>query len=495
MPGTQVQELASIGTMTGGDKLVGERVTGTTVRITFPSDIIYDTDFPADGFCYRLNEGQYGNRTLTGTSNRLTVTNGNGSGGNPVFDISTSYVGQATITTLGTVTTGTWNATVLGLTYGGTGAALTASNGGIVYSNASTLAVLSGTATASKVLMSGASTAPTWSVPTFPNGSFTSRKIIISDGTNWVASTETYALPGASGRVMQSNGTNWTSSTAKLPTTSGTALHYLISDGTDWVTSTAAMSDTPGTAGKVLVSDGTNWITSTPTFPNSSATTRKIIVSDGTNWTASTETYAVPGTSGKVMQSDGTNWTSATPTGTGTPVLATSPTLVTPVLGAATATTLAFSPTTGGIIGTTTNDDANAGNQGEMISSTLLLASTISLTTNVVVDIVSISLTAGDWDVWGCGVFVTGATTNISDARICISNVSATFKTVGGTTYPATIQQFTPYVPGSTTFCFGTGTVGRISLASTTTIYLVARGTFTVSTLSAHGSIQARRRR
>ncbi len=92
----------------------------------------------------------------------------------------------------------------------------------------------------------------------------------------------------------------------------------------------------------MLVSDGTNWITSTPTFPNASATTRKIIVSDGTNWTASTETYAVPSTSGKIMQSDGTNWTSATPTGTGTPVLATSPTLITPVLGVAAATSINF---------------------------------------------------------------------------------------------------------------------------------------------------------
>src|SRR6185312_7050733 len=44
-------------------------------------------------------------------------------------------------------------------------------------------------------------------------------------------------------------------------------------------------------------------------------------------------------------------------TGTGSNVLATSPTLVTPTLGAATATTVAFSPTTGGIIGTATNDN------------------------------------------------------------------------------------------------------------------------------------------
>lgn len=49
------------------------------------------------------------------------------------------------------------------------------------------------------------------STPTFPNASATSRKIIVSDGTNWVASTETWATPGTSGNVLTSDGTNWTS--------------------------------------------------------------------------------------------------------------------------------------------------------------------------------------------------------------------------------------------------------------------------------------------
>lgn len=51
-------------------------------------------------------------RTLTGTSNRLSITNGNGVSGNPTFDVDANYVGQSTITTTGTVTTGTWNAPI-----------------------------------------------------------------------------------------------------------------------------------------------------------------------------------------------------------------------------------------------------------------------------------------------------------------------------------------------------------------------------------------------
>lgn len=53
------------------------------------------------------------------------------------------------------------------------------------------------------------------------------------------------------------------------------------------------------------------------------------------------------GTVGKVLQSDGTDAAWATPTGTGVPVLATSPTLVTPVLGVAAGTSLALTEAVG----------------------------------------------------------------------------------------------------------------------------------------------------
>ena len=50
-----------------------------------------------------------------GTANRITV--------NPdTIDIAATYVGQSSITTLGTITTGTWNGTAITVPYGGTGA-------------------------------------------------------------------------------------------------------------------------------------------------------------------------------------------------------------------------------------------------------------------------------------------------------------------------------------------------------------------------------------
>lgn len=56
----------------------------------------------------------------------------------------------------------------IGLINGGTGANLTASNGGIVYSDATAMAILSGTATAGQIIRSGASAAPSWSTATYP---------------------------------------------------------------------------------------------------------------------------------------------------------------------------------------------------------------------------------------------------------------------------------------------------------------------------------------
>ena len=56
----------------------------------------------------------------------------------------------------------------LSLANGGTNANLTASNGGIFYSTSTAGAILSGTATANQVLLSGSSTTPAWSTATYP---------------------------------------------------------------------------------------------------------------------------------------------------------------------------------------------------------------------------------------------------------------------------------------------------------------------------------------
>jgi hypothetical protein len=52
---------------------------------------------------------------IGGTTDRISVAADS-------IDISTNYIGQTSITTLGTITTGTWNGTAIALTRGGTGA-------------------------------------------------------------------------------------------------------------------------------------------------------------------------------------------------------------------------------------------------------------------------------------------------------------------------------------------------------------------------------------
>jgi hypothetical protein len=68
---------------------------------------------------------------VTGVANRISVVDPTVE---PIVDIDVNYAGQASINTLGTVTTGTWNGTPVGAAYGGTGRA-TLSAGAILVGN------------------------------------------------------------------------------------------------------------------------------------------------------------------------------------------------------------------------------------------------------------------------------------------------------------------------------------------------------------------------
>lgn len=166
-------------------------------------------------------------------------------------------------------------------------------------------------------------------------------------------------------------------------------------------------------------------------------------------------------------------------TGSGSLVFATSPTITTP-----------------NIIGTNTNNDAAAGSVGENISGNLNPGSAVSLTSVTAANITSISLTAGDWDVNGWVVYTVdaGGTTNVVQVHASISTTSATINTA--TDRITTIQFGTAgIVPGgSQAIRLNTGTC-RISIASTTTIYLIAFAQFGVSTLTGCGHLRARRPR
>lgn len=128
-------------TKTGSTLNVGAG-TGLTVNaddIALTGQALALHNLASNGIIARTAAGTVAARTLAGTANRVTITNGDGVAGNPTIDIASNYVGQNTITTLGTVTTGTWNAGVVGVVYGGTGLN-TLTSRGIVFGNGTSAA-------------------------------------------------------------------------------------------------------------------------------------------------------------------------------------------------------------------------------------------------------------------------------------------------------------------------------------------------------------------
>ncbi|MBI2644291.1 MAG: hypothetical protein HYW95_02140 [Candidatus Wildermuthbacteria bacterium] len=108
-----------------------------------------------------------------------------GQGANELYDMD-----QNVLTTSSPTFAALTLSSALTLGNGGTGAALTASTGGIVYSGASALAILSGTATANQVLLSGSSAAPSWSTATYP-ATTTINQILYSSAANTVSGLTT----------------------------------------------------------------------------------------------------------------------------------------------------------------------------------------------------------------------------------------------------------------------------------------------------------------
>jgi len=160
-------------------------------------------------------------------------------------------------------------------------------------------------------------------------------------------------------------------------------------------------------------------------------------------------------------------------------------------------TTLTLPATTGTMLtnasqlvgtGTTTNDSAAAGYVGEYISSTVTSISGVSLTTATFANITSISLTAGDWDVSGVVAVSNPGSTTFAYINYGVSTTSAangSLGQVGSLTTPSTIAAVVDFVTPVP--------VTRLSLSLTTTVYLVTRASFAVSTASAYGVIRARR--
>lgn len=149
--------------------------------------------------------------------------------------------------------------------------------------------------------------------------------------------------------------------------------------------------------------------------------------------------------------------------------------------------------TSGGtaILGTNTNDLASAGYVGQWLQSIVPDASAVSLTTGTTTNITSISLTAGDWDVTGMIVLKPAGTTTITQIQYGVWTANNALDSVTSANGNTGIWSQASAAPNSD-ISFQIANY-RVSIASTTTIYLNVLPTFGTSTLAAFGRISARR--
>lgn len=127
---------------------------------------------------------------------------------------------------------------------------------------------------------------------------------------------------------------------------------------------------------------------------------------------------------------------------------------------------------------------------GSYKSSSVASGSAVSLTSTTAANVTSITLTEGEWDVSGAVGFIPAGSTSITALA---GGSNATTATIG-TTGDAFVRASAAVVPGA---------VGQVTTIPTTryvvakgatqVVYLVARATFSVSTLGGYGIIQARR--
>lgn len=139
---------------------------------------------------------------------------------------------------------------------------------------------------------------------------------------------------------------------------------------------------------------------------------------------------------------------------------------------------------TSGIIGTTTNNNAAAGSVGEFVDSGVVSGTITTTVTSQ--NLTSISLTAGDWDVYASAEFVPAAASN-TQFIAGINTTSVTLPTTGSTAY---WQRSDLSLNVDTGFLFR-----RVSIGSTTTVYLVGQANFPTTSPSFNCQLSARRNR
>jgi hypothetical protein len=241
-----------------GITITGSPITTSgTFVFALANDLLAVEGLATTGIATRTASNTWTTRTITGTASRITLTNGDGVASNPTVDISSTYVGQTSITTLGTVGTGTWQGTAVGATFGGTGQTSYAV-GDILYANTTTtLGRLADIALGNALISGGVGVAPSYGkigLTTHVSGI-----LPIANGGTALSTVPT------NGQLLIGNGTGYT--VASL--TAGTGISITpgagsisiaaIGGGTGTVTSVAATQPAAGITitGSPITTSGT----------------------------------------------------------------------------------------------------------------------------------------------------------------------------------------------------------------------------------------------
>ncbi len=311
----------------------GLTITGSGVAITstgtptfaLANDLAAVEGLAANGLATRTATDTWTVRTLTGTANKIDVSNGDGVSGNPTITMSATYVGQSSITTLGTIGTGTWQGAVIDSTYGGTGVnnggrtlTVSTSNGTISFTTAVTLTVaatasVSGTNTGDQTSVTGnAGTATALATPRAIYGNN-------FDGTAALAQVIASTYGGTGNGFAKFSGPATSEKTFTLPNASATIL-----------TDNAAVTVAQGGSGRA-------------------STTAYAVICGGTTSTAAEQSVSGLGSSGNVLTSNGAGalptWQPASGTGTVTSITLTQPSAGITITGSGVAITSTGTPT------------------------------------------------------------------------------------------------------------------------------------------------------
>jgi hypothetical protein len=156
------------------------------------------------------------------------------------------------------------------------------------------------------------------------------------------------------------------------------------------------------------------------------------------------------------------------------------------------ATGTAISAPNGGatIKGYTDNSSAASGIVGEYIETVIPDASQVSVVNNTAKSIMSVSLTAGDWDIEG-GLIIFYNEATVVGNSVIVANITSTTNTITNNGRESVIL-----IPALSVVSTETGIVcprQRVSITSTTTYYLVAQVPFTAGSAACAGQLTARR--